>query len=182
MSPFVHLGVVRNGGFAIRLGRYDGDSVFSHQAATMGCAEVPRVQPATTMPAAGPPCTTVEFATSCRTGRWETSSRCSRRNHLLLARSLNFQVRIHARDLKEMKLMKPLQVILYAGMISALSLTAWAQSSAPVPKHKPKKVVVQPQPHQTYEPGHDPIILRQEGNRHCEASVGGVMICMPYKR
>ena len=25
MSPFVHLGVVRNGGFAVRLGRYDGN-------------------------------------------------------------------------------------------------------------------------------------------------------------
>ena len=81
-------------------------------------------------------------------------------------------------ELKEIKLMRPLQVILCAGMISGLSLTAWAQSSAPVPKPKSKKVVV-PQV-QTYAPGHDPIILQQQGRRYCEPGVGGVVICTPW--
>jgi hypothetical protein len=84
-------------------------------------------------------------------------------------------------ELKEIKLMRPLQVILCAGMISGLSLTAWAHSSAPVPKHKSKKVVV-PQV-QTYAPGHDPITLqqlKQQSNRYCEPGVGGVVICTPW--
>ena len=71
--------------------------------------------------------------------------------------------------------MRPLQVILCAGMISGLSLTAWAQSSAPVPKPKSKV--------QTYAAGHDPITLeqlQQQGRRYCEPGVGGVLICTPW--
>ena len=53
--------------------------------------------------------------------------------------------------------------------------------SAPVLQpREPKKVVVHPQPQQTYAPGRGPLILRQEGNRHCEAGVGGVYICRPW--
>jgi hypothetical protein len=57
---------------------------------------------------------------------------------------------------------------------------------APVSQPEPRTVAVHPRPQQTTAPnmlaGHDPMILRQQGNRHCEAGMGGVYICMPWKR
>jgi hypothetical protein len=53
---------------------------------------------------------------------------------------------------------------------------------APASEPKPKKVAAPPRPQETGFPGNYPIVLRQEGERHCEPGVGGVVICMRWNK